>query len=423
MNARLPPGAADGAGEEVGQGDDCAAAALNNKQFNDYVPPTDPLSQFFVRPSTTWTPRVLKDGADSVGALGALNRVYINIGLFSEEWLLHFRPLLGGKPISPIPIDDGRRNSVYWRATEMQTPNMARFFLASTDPHYLKDAPGGTRYLTEDAATLRARQSRLCRALRALPLEQAAAAARRPRSRERQRTELSDRVERPTGTGRRPRTSRRRCGDRARATISSRATTSPPSCACRSRCSASTPAVRWRPMRSAATSGTISRPSLYKTLPSVGTIKIRHPVTGKEMDYPLPAGGRGYIRPASLVSVWSTAPFLQNNTVGPFEWSPSVDARMRSFQKSIEQMLWPETAREGSAVRQRERPRRRRDRPDHRRQLPRSAGRLHPAASARWSACPTTVPVHRRQGASVRVGPFPKGMPVGSHHQHRPARR
>ncbi len=80
----------------------------------------------------------------------------------------------------------------------------------------------------------------------------------------------------------------------------------------------------------------------YKTLPSVGTIKIRHPVTGKEMDYALPDGGRGYIRPASLVSAWSTAPFLQNNTVGPFEWEATVAARMRSFDQSIEQMLWPE---------------------------------------------------------------------------------
>ena len=40
---------------------------------------------------------MLKDGSDSVGALGALNRVYLNIGLFSEEWLLHFNPLVGGK--------------------------------------------------------------------------------------------------------------------------------------------------------------------------------------------------------------------------------------------------------------------------------------------------------------------------------------
>ena len=48
------------------------------------------------------TPRILKDGSDSVGILGALNRVFINIGLFSEEWLLHFNPLVGGKKITPI---------------------------------------------------------------------------------------------------------------------------------------------------------------------------------------------------------------------------------------------------------------------------------------------------------------------------------
>jgi hypothetical protein len=48
--------------------------------------------------------RVLKDGSDSVGTLGALNRVYLNIGLFSEEWLLHFNAVAGGKPISPIEI-------------------------------------------------------------------------------------------------------------------------------------------------------------------------------------------------------------------------------------------------------------------------------------------------------------------------------
>ena len=84
--------------------------------------------------ATTWTPRVLKDGSDSVGALGALNRVYLNIGLFSEEWLLHFRPLIGGQPISPIEIADARRRTPsYWQATEAQTSNMARFFLASTD--------------------------------------------------------------------------------------------------------------------------------------------------------------------------------------------------------------------------------------------------------------------------------------------------
>ena len=94
----------------------------------------------------------------------------------------------------------------------------------------------------------------------------------------------------------------------------------------------------------------------YKQLPSVGTIKIRHPVTGaEETDYPLPAGGRGYIRPASLVSLWSTAPFLQNNTVGPFEYKPVGRSRgWKSFQASIEQMLWPENERDKRrAVRER----------------------------------------------------------------------
>jgi hypothetical protein len=80
----------------------------------------------------------------------------------------------------------------------------------------------------------------------------------------------------------------------------------------------------------------------YKDLPSVGTITVYDPFTGEPRPYTMPAGGRGYTRPASLVSLWSTAPFLQNNTVGKFEGSPSVEARMRSFNDSIEQLLWPE---------------------------------------------------------------------------------
>ena len=63
----------------------------------------------------------------------------------------------------------------------------------------------------------------------------------------------------------------------------------------------------------------------YKDLPSVGPVKLRNPLTGAEYDYTLPGGGRGFTRPASLVSLWSTAPFLQNNSVGPFNPSPAVD--------------------------------------------------------------------------------------------------
>ncbi len=126
---------------------------LANKQFNDFVK-SGPLTQFFQPPNTVWTPHVLKDGSDSVGALGALNRVYLNIGLFSEEWLRHFNPVLGGKPITPIQITTARANSSYWQATEATTPDMALFLLKASYPHKLKNAPGGSAYLNDPPATV-----------------------------------------------------------------------------------------------------------------------------------------------------------------------------------------------------------------------------------------------------------------------------
>ena len=73
-----------------------------NERQNRQLPGT------FDPPATSWSPRVLKDGADSVGVLGALNRVYINIGLYSEDWTTHFNPFFGFKPITPILIADRR---------------------------------------------------------------------------------------------------------------------------------------------------------------------------------------------------------------------------------------------------------------------------------------------------------------------------
>ena len=69
---------------------------------------------------------------------------------------------------------------------------------------------------------------------------------------------------------------------------------------------------------------------------------MHDPFTGAPYKWHMPAGGRGYTRPPSLISVWSTAPFLLNNSVGPFNQAPSVDARMKVFEASIEQLLWPE---------------------------------------------------------------------------------
>ena len=80
-------------------GEKLTGGERNNKQLNEYVPAGTPLTKYYSPPGQVWTPRILKDGSDSAGALGSLNRVYVNIGLFSEEWLEHFNPIVGGRPI------------------------------------------------------------------------------------------------------------------------------------------------------------------------------------------------------------------------------------------------------------------------------------------------------------------------------------
>jgi hypothetical protein len=318
-----------------------AGGSLNNKQLNDFVPATSPLAQFFVAPATVFSPRVLKDASDSVGALGALNRVYLNIGLFSEEWLLHFNALVGGRKVTPIPIATARKNSGFWEATEMQTPDMALFFLKSTDPHKLKDAPGGSAYLTKDQGVLN--RGKLVFAERC---------ARCHSSKLPTPAEGLD----PGG-----------CSGKDYLTCWNKywAWTKTDDFKSKMRTIVMAPdfldgnylSAEFRvpvtllqtnacsPLATNALRDNIwdnFSSETYKDLPSVGEITVYDPITGDARQWKAPGGGRGFTRPASLISVWSTAPFLLNNSVGKFNPSPSVASRMDSFQDSIEKMLWPE---------------------------------------------------------------------------------
>src|SRR5690606_31842237 len=80
-------------------------------------------------------------------------RVYINIGTFHEEWVKHFKPLIGGDQ-EPMDVAYARENSVYWRNTEGRLDNLIAYFLNAAGPMYLKDAPGGEKYLSDDPAVL-----------------------------------------------------------------------------------------------------------------------------------------------------------------------------------------------------------------------------------------------------------------------------
>jgi hypothetical protein len=315
-----------------------AGGEINNKQFNDF-PQTKSLSEYYdPQTHTVKTPHVLKDGSDSVGVLGALNRVFVNIGLFSEEWLRHFRPLVGGKEISPIRIAVLNENSVYWQATVNQTPDMALFFLKAARPDKLKAAPGGASHIDDgkldQGKTVFAENCVRCHSSKQPPnlcllgqpcqagqiIENSAEYFRWMRAEVMKPDFLDDNF---LSTDRRvPMTE---MGINACSPLA-------------------TNAIRdniWDDFSS----------ETYKNLPPVGEITLHDPYSGKAWQYTMPAGGRGYVRPASLVSVWSTAPFLQNNSVGEFNEDPSVEGRLRSFDSSIHQMLWPETRRTDELLR------------------------------------------------------------------------
>ena len=312
----------------------------NNRQFNDFSR-TAALGHFFQKPGTTQTPRVLKDGSDSVGALGALNRVHLNIGLFSEEWLLHFNAVAGGKPITPIPIATAQRNSSYWQATEQGTPDTALFFLKAGRPDRLADAPGGAAYLSTDAAqldrgkTVFAETCARCHSSKiptpAVGLDPGGCNGPgylQCFNRYWAWTKTEDFKARMRAIVLAP--------DFLEGNYLSTELRVPVTLVQTNACS---------PLATNALAGNIwdnFSSSTYKSLPSVGTITVHNPFTGAPSRYVMPAGGRGYTRPPSLIGLWSTAPFLLNNSVGPFEQDPSVPARMRVFDASIAQLLWPE---------------------------------------------------------------------------------
>jgi len=70
----------------------------------------------------------------------------------------------------------------------------------------------------------------------------------------------------------------------------------------------------------------------YKSQPTAGTLtglyNSRDP--RQPLSFEMPGGGRGYYRTASLTSIWATAPYLHNNSLGTFIRDPSVSARMQA---------------------------------------------------------------------------------------------
>jgi hypothetical protein len=391
-----------------------AGGELNNKQFGEF-PETASLKAFFDPASATVrTPHVLKDGADSVGLLGALNRVYLNIGLFSEEWLLHFNPVVGGKAISPIEIAVADKNSAYWQATEAGTPDTALFFLKAAQPDHLADAPGGKQYLTSDARTLDrgkvvfAETCARCHSSKGPPppanldlnADQCAGDAYLGCFKRYWSWTQTDEFKTPMRAF-------VQTPDFLKGNYLSSDARIPVTLLRTNICS---------PLATNALAGNIwdnFSSHSYKQLPSVGKVTLYNPFTGARFQYAMPAGGRGYTRVPSLIGIWSTAPFLLNNSVGPFYYDPSVASRMKSFDASIEQMLWPEKRDQDSNLRGKIPGLI--DRTTQRSSLKIPVGYLPDAlqVGSLHRVLHDLLPSLVTTGGDLSLGPIPKGVPVG----------
>lgn len=367
------------------------------------------------------TPRVLLDGSDSIGAFGALARVYLNIGTFYEEWSTCHNPIIGFKPQRPFSIDVCQRNSVYWQTNERyRVPYLAAYFtqkyaakppapaapptvpdsspaaneekpapanpvLPATQPHTstqpmklatARELDGKTqsvaaqKLLALDTTEQRKRgreiwlnNCAICHSSKqpdgfaltfqrkqgneswekqgapsdntyVLPMDGAdwdsykrSEAYGQYIMRLRLLVEQDGKLEGDPLTDKHPFWIDNFLSNEIRVPVTLVGT----NCG-----------------RAMATNGIATNvwdnftSITYKELSDVGPISYFNPISGNQAIFNPPGNGRGYYRPATHISLWATAPFLHNNSMGIYLDDPSVKGRLVQFTDSIRRMLWSE---------------------------------------------------------------------------------
>ena len=310
------------------------------------------------------TMHVLKDGADSVGVEWALMRVPINIGCEGVYWSGSlFNPFTGSKQhpfriaeaLCRLPaaekqkltqaygldfssVTDDRIAAIErqyaddfgadfgkdWAEAWKRNGSLATY-LMSYGPYPLKSAPGGEKHLTQDQAQLRrgklvfADHCARCHSNKQPPVSTDAVARRQFY---RDSVLEDDFLKDNTLT------------DDVRYSVVELGTNMARALA--------TNAVEddvWAHFSSRD----------YKALPSITVnrnLELQIPVFPGQSPIPVtfnaPGGGRGYYRTPSLVSMWATAPYFHNNSLGKFTGKVSVEARLEEFNDAVTKLLWPE---------------------------------------------------------------------------------
>lgn len=276
---------------------------------------------------TRRVPHVLVDGADSVGLQPALNRVFVNVGTFGEEWVRCHNPILGGRRQKQFSIENAQKNSVYWQATERNSVNLAKFLIKAGRPMPLKDAPGGAQLLSADAAILDrgkivfAENCVACHSSKRPPESLAGAP---------ENYEAWARSPEFLGWAREAVMKPDFLENNFLSTDARYPVTLLKTNASRALQDNAMPGHIWAEFSSVN----------YKQTPSPGAIEVLNPFSSQTEKFSIPSGGPGFYRVPTLVSLWNSAPLLHNNMLGDYSSDPSVEARVKSFDDAITKMFW-----------------------------------------------------------------------------------
>ncbi len=322
-------------------------------------------------------PRILLDGADSIGAWGALARVYLNIGTNYEQWNTLHDPVVGLTPQKSFTIDNVERHSGYWAATKLRVGPLRDYFLKvspsmplvaaatpveSAPPESIRDMAAARR-LVDHTKLARGRQifaenCIACHSSIQPPMrhEQMAKDAAQTGNafydhepgRWMTSPQHKDYQDWAKAAVEMPEFWRANyLSTDYRIAVNYVKTNS-----CRAVATNALNGNMWHDFASDS----------YRSLPAIGDIRFYNPYGSQEPadqdsdrnneaysprhktsgSAPRGGGGPGYYRVPTLVSIWATAPFLHNNSLGKYNANPHVQGRVDAFNDAIRKLLWKE---------------------------------------------------------------------------------
>ena len=324
-----PPGTSDTSQVATDQIDN--ASSINSIANLNFRPKH---TQTMADGSTRAVFHILKDGADSVGsaclddptpkpgvndtACAAL-RGYINIGLCADAWVSLHDPVYGlRRAQAPFNVHRARQASApcdrSWTDTVARLEDLEAFLRTMT-PLHLEDAEGRREHPPKNEALLRrgklvfAENCAHCHSSKQPPVSFTGSSEEWFRDAVLQEDFLKGNF----------------LSDDERHLVSEIGTNAERALA--------TNAERghiWQEFSSES----------YKSLPSVQVEGLANPLFPiLQLSPVIASGGRGYYRTPSLVNVWATAPFLHNNSLGPYNGNPLIEGRLAAYESAMTMLL------------------------------------------------------------------------------------